>query len=123
MVFDRSVLRMSRHHLFEESRCLTEVCFRGATLLCPAGVTIDNVAPQIGILTMQVVFNEQLIYMYMYVYTYMCACFCEISFNIIFWLPSSDEDLTWMSNFAANFFCKTAYKNLIFTLSCMYYKT
>ena len=59
MVFDLSVLHMSRNPLVEGCRCLTDVNFRGVTLLCLAGVTIDNVAPLLRILTMRIVSNEQ----------------------------------------------------------------
>ena len=40
MVFDRSVLRMSRYSLVEGCRCLTDVNFRGVTLLCVKNIVI-----------------------------------------------------------------------------------
>ena len=45
VVLDQVALCMSRHPLFEGYRRLTDVDFRGVTLLCLACVKVDNVAP------------------------------------------------------------------------------
>ena len=52
MVFDRTVLRTTRGSL-------TDVDFKGATLLCLADVTVDNMAPLLQITMKRIVFNKQ----------------------------------------------------------------